>query len=90
MLESIRIQNEDLATMLCEDDTSNHKNTNDNLDLTRRHHLRYLLESHGWVEVMTPLHVDSVKDDILRETLWNFTTMPLQMIIHDCYGPTIA
>lgn len=53
--------------------------------------LRYLLQSHGWVEILTPLHNDEIKEKILQRTFW-----PLHRItppVHDIeeyYGPAIA
>lgn len=53
--------------------------------------LRYLLQYHGLVEVLTPLHDDFIKEKILRDTWWPiFKMTPPVDEIEEYYGPAIA
>lgn len=78
ILEDINVQDPILADMLRENGNKDKERTS----------LRYLLQSHGWVDVMTPLHVDEIKEKILRQTMWQWS-VPLKAI-HGYYGPSIA
>jgi anoctamin-10 len=53
--------------------------------------LRYLLQSHKWIDILTPLHLDEQKVKILKDTcfpLWRIT--PPIHDIQNYYGPSIA
>lgn len=53
--------------------------------------LRYLLQSHGWVDVITPLHVDEERMEIHNKTMYPiWKMMPPVEEIYDYYGPQIA
>ena len=53
--------------------------------------LRYLLQSHEWIDILTPLHLDEQKVKIQKDTwfpLWRIT--PPIHDIQNYYGPSIA
>jgi anoctamin-10 len=53
--------------------------------------LRYLLQSHEWIDILTPLHLDEQKVKIQKDTwfpLWRMT--PPIHDIQNYYGPSIA
>jgi anoctamin-10 len=53
--------------------------------------LRYLLQSHQWIDILTPLHLDEQKVKIQKDTwfpLWRIT--PPIHDIQNYYGPSIA
>jgi hypothetical protein len=53
--------------------------------------LRYALQSHEWIDVLTPLHIDDQKIDVKRATWWPiWRIMPPIDQIQEYYGPTIA
>lgn len=53
--------------------------------------LRYVLESHGWVETLAPLHFDENKVAIHKATFWPlWQVMPPIEAIKEYYGSEIA
>lgn len=53
--------------------------------------LRYILQSHGWVDILTPLHVDSEKHQVYQKTWYpRMKMMPPVDVIEAYYGPPIA
>ena len=53
--------------------------------------LRYLLQAHGWIDALTPLHLDGPKVQIQNETIFPlWRVMPPVEEIHQYYGPEIA
>jgi anoctamin-10 len=53
--------------------------------------LRYILQSHNWIDVLTPLHVDEQKAKVQKLTFYPiWRVMPPIDKIQEYYGPTIA
>ena len=53
--------------------------------------LRYALQCHEWIDVLTPLHIDDQKVEIQRAIFWPFwQLMPPIDQIQEYYGPAIA
>jgi hypothetical protein len=76
---------------------NNHNNNNNNNNNNHHHKieedagLRFLLQSHQWIDVMAPLHIDEEKIKVRKHTwypLWQM--MPPVDEIQDYYGPSIA
>ncbi len=80
LLERISIEDSNLLQSLSEDSRQYHS-TN----------LRYLLQSQGWIDVLTPLHVNDEKFQIHKQTWYPlFRMMPPVEEIDAYYGPQIA
>lgn len=81
ILEQISVSDQTMLDMLSEDPKKRDSSTN----------LRYLLQSHGWVDTLTPLHVDDTKIKILRDVWYPFFQMvPPVDDLEEYYGPEIA
>lgn len=81
ILESISVSDERLFEELAEDPKKQGNSTN----------LRYLLESHGWVDTLAPLHVETEKARIQRTTCYPLSRiLPPVQDIEAYYGPEIA
>jgi hypothetical protein len=81
ILEDISVSDQKLLEMLSEDPKKRDSSTN----------LKYLLQSHGWVDTLTPLHVADKKTKILRDVWYPLNRMvPPVDDIEEYYGPEIA
>lgn len=81
LLERISVQDPNLLATLSDDTQTIGDSSN----------LRYLLQSHGWIDVLTPLHVDEEKEKVLHKTWYPLTNMmpPIEEM-YAYYGPHIA
>ena len=81
ILEQISVSDQTLLDMLSEDPKKRDSSTN----------LKYLLQSHGWVDTLTPLHVNDTKIKILRDVWYPwFRMVPPVDALEEYYGPEIA
>ena len=80
ILEQISVRDSRLLNLLKDgDDSSNISN------------LKYLLQAHEWIDVLTPLHIDDQKLDVKKVTWWPlWQVMPPIHKIQDYYGPAVA
>ena len=80
ILERIQIQNQELMELL-----------KDEKHRAETSSLRYALQSHEWIDVLAPLHVDDQKAGIQTSVMWPlWQVMPPIDQIQAYYGPHIA
>eukprot|EP00980_Cylindrotheca_fusiformis_P024292 scaffold11725_cov116-Cylindrotheca_fusiformis.AAC.1 len=80
ILESIMIQDDNLKRILVESDSKGNSSS-----------LRYLLQSHKWIDILAPLHWDEQKVEVQKLTMWPlWQIMPPIDKIQEYYGAEIA
>jgi anoctamin-10 len=88
ILEQISIQNSKLLAVLTESNLNDDTDSNGANTIST---LKHLLQSHEWMEVLTPLHVDDQKATVKKAMWWPFyQVMPPVDQIQDYYGPAVA
>ena len=81
LLERISVTDQNLSQTLSEQGDPYHGSKN----------LRYLLQSHGWIDILTPIHVANEKHQVYEKTWYPLMKMvPPVDEIEAYYGPSIA
>lgn len=93
LLERIIVEDSTLLSLLLQSHASPLEHIASTIfhDNNNNRHLRYILQSKEWIDILTPLHLDPLKLHLQKTTFYPLVRMmpPVDDILH-YYGPTIA